>query len=560
MNNTFLKIKKFFSDTKTKDLIGIFLSLFFIILLMIISIMVVSIPNSDKNKFLKFIAISHWQTTIIVWFVLLSTIILFYYQHKGDDHLIRKAFILVGIGGIIYGLLTGLFSPTQDQIDSGGTWIQETELWLMVWTAVFMVAMILIVPFFIFFTIIRTFITSRENKISAENMMKSFFSIWLMPFIAITVALLLFPLIRLIPEFKIESGDWDFGDFGSALTTLPGIIYSAIPSSISLFLGVGKILAIVVLALFIGIVLATMHKNKYHRQSEAVIVAIVGPHKLISKMIYHVSLLLPVVIATRLPVLFDINTIVNTFESIALFMVVFMIGWFIVLSIEILIIFFTMRNKDYKNFRRFIKDYFFATFIKHAAAVIMEDTIRESKGLGVSDDIAKLTSGISTSMGQSTCGGFYPAMIALMTASMMMQSNGQTLADIDISNIISFIVIMYVVIMITNLGMTGVPGADTAVILSVLSGIGLPFNYFMVVFAVDGIINHIRGIANAFGFVAANNIAERVINTKHRKTIHQDEELFNEEEIKIKEAFDYATELEKKEEEQRMKSKEKHKK
>jgi len=151
-------------------------------------------------------------------------------------------------------------------------------------------------------------------------------------------------------------------------------------------------------------------------------------------------------------------------------------------------------------------------------------------------------------------------MIALMTASMIMQVNGQTLGDIDAGRIISFIIVMYIVIMITNLGMTGVPGADTAVILSVLSGIGLPFNYFMVVFAVDGIVNHIRGIANAFGFVAANNIAERVINTKHRRIVHIDEELFNEEDISIKEVFDYSTELEEKESIQRKKSKEQHNK
>ena len=559
MNKVFSSIKEYFTSGGKKGFIQKTSTLFFTVLLSIISIMVLAMKDAENNPFLKFVAISHWETVIMVWFVFVSTITLFYYQHKGDSHLLRKAFFFVLVGGIIFGLLTGIYSPTEEELKQGGTWLQESKIWLIFWTAIFMILMILIVPFFIFFTIIRTLIASRENKVSTENMLKSFFSIWLMPFIAITIALLLFPLIQLIPAFDIQGGDWDFGDFGSGLTTLPGILYSAIPTSLSMFLGVGKVLAIVLLSLFIGIVLSIMHHN-HHKKSEAVIAAIIAPHKLISKAIYHVSLLLPIVIATRLPILFDINSIINTFESIMIFMGVFLIGWFIVLSVEITIIYATMRNKDFKHFLKFIRRYFFTTFIKHAAAVIMEDTIKESKALGVSDDIAELTSGISTSMGQSTCGGFYPAMIALMSASMLMQGNGQTLGDIDIGKIVSFILVMYIVIMITNLGMTGVPGADTAVILSVLSGIGLPFNYFMVVFAVDGIVNHIRGIANAFGFIAANNIAERVINTKHRKIDHQGEELFIEEEAAIKEVFDYASELELEEEIQRNKAKEEHKK
>lgn len=559
MNKMFSSIKKSFMSDGIKGLIIKIFALIIFMLLTTISIMVLSLEKPQTNSFLKFFAITHWETVIMVWFIFIATVVLFYYQHKGDEHLIRKSFFFVLVGGITFGLLTGFFYPGCPDPNLGPTWLQESKLWLMAWTAVFMVLMIMIVPFFIFFTIVRTLITSRENKVSAENMLKSFFSIWLMPFIAITVAFLLFPLIQLIPAFEISSGDWDFGDFGSALTTLPGIIYSSIPSSLSMFLGVGKVLAIVVLSLFVGITLAIMHKN-YHEKSEAVIVAIVEPHKLISKAIYHVSLLLPLVIATRLPILFDVQSIITTFKSIAIFMGVFLIGWFCVLSIEIGLIAITMKNKDFKHFWKFIKRYFFATFIKHAAAVIMEDTINESKELGVSDNVAKLTSGISTSMGQSTCGGFYPAMIALVTISMMMQTNHQTLADIEISKIISFILVTYIIIMITNLGMTGVPGADTAVILSVLSGIGLPFDYFMVVFAVDGIINHIRGIGNAFGFIAANNIAERVINTKHRKTTHAEEELFDESEIKIEEVFDYSTEIEVVEEEQRREANKKHKK
>ncbi len=531
------EFKEFFNFKEPKMMTVKIFTIFIVVLLSILTIVLVSVPGIEDNKVLQFIAISHWETAIIIWFILFSAIILFYYQHKGDEHLMSKSFKLVLLGGIIFGLMTGFLRPSEEEIALGHSWLQESTMWLYLVSIVFMFLMLFIVPFLIFFTIIRTLISSRENKIKPSTMIKAFFSIWFLPFIAITVAILLYPLIRMIPPFPNPTPQ----PFDGTITTVPGIIYSAIPITIGIFFGSGKILAVVILSIFVGTTFSILIKTKPERSEELVNLVVI-PQKIISKMIYHVSLLVPLLIATRIPVLFDVKTMVETFKGISIFFAVFLIGWFIVLTIEILITAVLMRNRDWKHFFKFIKRYFGITFIKHAAAVHMEDTIRESEELGVSKDVAELTSSMSTSMGQSTCGGFYPAMIALTTLSMMIQTDAPGLPEVfTVGWIVSFIITIYVVIMTTNLGMTGVPGADTGVILSVLAGVGLPSTYFSVVFSVDAIINHIRGIGNAFGFIAANNIAERVIHSK-RSNEKAKEKIFDEKKD-IKQAFDFASDL-----------------
>lgn len=522
MLNRFKKMKKI-------HIFWVLIAFMSTILLFIITIAILTLSDPTSNEFLKIMGITYWQTTVMVWYVLISTIILGYYRAIDDQKIITKAFLFVLLGGIIYLLLTGLVY--------NDAWVIEANFWLISITGVFMLLMIIIVPFFIFFTIIRTMVASRENKISIENMFKSFFSIWLMPLIAITIAIIMIPLIMLIPPFSINDNNLNTGDFNSELTTIPGIIFSAIPSALGMFLGVGKVLSVVFLSIFIGVILTIMH-SRYHKESEQVIHTVTHMHTFITTLIRWIAMMIPMVIATRLVILFDITTMKSTFESLIIFMLIFLIGWGTVVLVELIITFLTMKNRSKKNFFRYIKDYFLTAFIKHAAAILLEETIKESKELGVSEEVAELTSSMSTSMGQSTCGGFYPAFVAIMTASMAISDGSIDPPTLGV--ILSFLLVMYIVIMVTNLGMTGVPGADTAVILSVLSGVGLSghYGYFMFVFGIDGIVNHIRGIGNAFGFVAANNIAERIINTKHRKIKHKGESLYDKN-LDILETYDF---------------------
>ncbi len=506
--------------------------------------------KQDPYGILQILGISHWQSLIVFLFVVISSAILIYLIIKKNKRILSITFLLALVGSIIYILLTGFcavsetpgslksfdspdldgpkliwwFIAWKDWLNTDGNnigiiswsnWEQESQDWLMLSTNIFIELVLVIVPLFIFFTIVKTLNSNRHKQIKYNNLLKSFFSIWLMPFIAITVAILMYPLIAQINMVASPGMIEDvFQD--SQITTVPGIIDSAIPGSIGIFVSIEFILSVVVFSIFIGIMINVVHRHE-HEKGESMIKFCVNAQMIINKYIKMVSLIIPIVLATRLPLLFDYHTLSETFIGLTLFILIFVLGWAIVISIELTITYLTMRNRSTKNFIRYARSYFTAAFVKHAAPVLLDETIKESESLGVSKDVAELTSSMSTSMGQSTCGGFYPAMIALMTIHLVIVGNDSSLGSIGLGNIITFIFVLYLIIMITNLGMTGVPGADTAVIISVLGALGLPFEYFATVFVIDGIINRVRGIANAFGFVAANNVAERVIKTKKNK-------------------------------------------
>ncbi len=484
--------------------------------------------STEPYTFLQILGISHWYSLIIFLFVLVTFILLIYKIVKKQKNIYLTTLILAGIGSIIYLILTA--PPTPADLGASPTWKQESQDWLMLATNIFIELIIVIVPLFIFFTIIKTLNSNRHKQIKGSNLLKSFFSIWLMPFIAITIAILMFPLIA---QINMAASPGMIGDVNkdSQITTVPGIINSAVPGSISIFISIEFILSVVVFSIFMGFMINVIHRHD-HQKGESLIKFSVNAQMIINKYIKMVSLLIPIVLATRLPLLFDYVTITETFIGLLTFIGVFLLGWVIVIFIELSLTFATMRNRSTKNFFTYISSYFGAAFVKHAAPVLLDETIKESESLGVSKDVAELTSSMSTSMGQSTCGGFYPAMIALMTVHMIMVNNGSTLATIGVGNIVAFLFVLYLIIMITNLGMTGVPGADTAVVISVLGALGLGLEYFATVFVIDGIINRVRGIANAFGFVAANNIAERIIKTKkHKKESLVDENIVIEGEV-----------------------------
>lgn len=323
-----------------------------------------------------------------------------------------------------------------------------------------------------------------------------------MPFIAITVALLMVPLINLI-DLPSQTGYYSTGE--DVDNSIVGTINNAIPNSLAIFTSIEAILAVVFISFFIGFVLNYLHR-KDHDRAEKFFKFNDGALQIINKYISNVIVLVPFVLVTRIPLLFNYQFLKANAIGLLTFFIVFLIGLIIVTAIEIFLMFLFRVNKNQKVFNNVLKTQFANSIIKHSSFVLLPDTIANSKKLYIQDEVATTTPTMSSSMGMSICGGFYPAFIALMTAN---------LAGVQIT--LSFILIMYISIMITNLGMTGVPGADLAVIISVLGALQLPIGYFATVYVLDGFIDRLRGIGNSFGFLAATTITNRFNDTEKLK-------------------------------------------
>lgn len=438
------------------------------------------------NSLLLFLGITHWETLLIVLLFLFFSFCLIAIYIKRKDKIIFFAISFGVIIGIVWFFITSNFA-----VDSNSSYVQETNAWLIIPTELFLSLSIFIVPLFIFVTIIVTLNRTRHKHIDYHLFSKSFFLIWLMPFIAITVALL-FALTPIYSFIIIQETPTNIGNNNPTVTTLPEIINSFFPSSIAIFASLNFIISVVVISIFFGVLIHFIHRSN-DVQGEKIISFFEHLNLVIKKYFFFIAFLIPFVIFSRIPILFNAVTIKNDFSGLAFFIIFFFIGLITVTFIEILLIIAFCRNR--KKLVPTINNQFYNSIIKHSAPILLNDTIKNAKQLGVSDNIAETTPIIATSMGMSMCGGFYPAMIAIVTVS-------QTGVSLEMS-IVSFVLLMYIIIMITNLGMTGVPGADIAVIISVLGSLGLPISYFATVYIIDGLLDKFRGIGNAFGFLAA---------------------------------------------------------
>ena len=131
-----------------------------------------------------------------------------------------------------------------------------------------------------------------------------------------------------------------------------------------------------------------------------------------------------------------------------------------------------------------------------------------AEDVGVDKEIIDSTPVLSTFMGYSMCGGFYPALVVIMT-----------LIQPESSNEIAWLILLLMIplIMVSTLGMTGVPGADVAVILTILSVLGLGTAPFASVYLVEGLLDKFRGVGNSMGFIAATSITNKINNKYFKK-------------------------------------------
>lgn len=452
---------------------------------------------------MEFINISTYQTVILlVSIVTLFIITGIIYKKYGRGRALWFSLPLGIILGVIFYLITN--NTTSDsQI------YEEVSFWLELPTLIFLTLVLIVIPFYIISTMVITLNKERHHKYSKNYLVGSFFSLWSMSLLGILIAIALTPLIKLIDLPKsshfIDSGD-------ASNQTIPKIFQNLWPINISVFFNSRSILGVVIVSIFVSLVIRFMHtKNKYHSITERIIGFFVSLNRVCSRYLFYVIILIPFVIITKMASLFDgTQNVSSNFVSILIFLSIFFLGLFIIYFIELGLVYRFAPNR--KGVKKIIKPLAINSLIKHSAPLLLPDTIQAAKDVGIEEDIASITPSVGTSMGFSMCGGFYPAMIAIMSANL----------DPNAHLSLSFYIILLIIILFTSLGMTGVPGADVAVILSVVGSTGSSLGYFATVYIFDGIIDSFRTIGNSMGFIAATLMTHSYVTYKHQKIVKKE--------------------------------------
>lgn len=438
--------------------------------------------NFDKNLLLSSLII----------FLFLAYVVIFILQVLRNKHTLVISISL----GILIGLFYLVATTISDTNKTNGMIVSSINSWLAIFWNVFMLLLLMVLPIYVFSMVSTTFTNYRHHTHGKKVLVVSFLTLWGMTLLGILVAIAFFPIMYLLRDALQLTPSYVVGDSKTILQSFLGYY--------SLFIAIS-----IVLAILFALIMNLLHTH-IHDKGEAVISFIEKIRDAIRAYLKIVTLLVPYVISSMLIMLFNNygGVFVNTAQTLSVFIIIFFIGLCIITGLEFGSIHLFRRNKDTVSVAELNKRsviYSIKDFSVQSAPVLYPITVSYVRGLGVSDEVNETVPTLSTFMGYSMCGGFYPALVVLFT--LLQQEHMDVL---DTTTILITISLMIPLIMIITLGMTGVPGADVAIILGLLSTLGLNPGYFYTIYLVEPLLDKFRGIGNSYGFSAAAVIADRI--------------------------------------------------
>ncbi len=445
-------------------------------------------------KELFYLGISFWQTLIVFLVMIGFFILIGSYQRKSkkENRLFSITFLFASIFSLIIVLL--LLTPESSYAinDQTWTWENETYLLLNLIGNIYLGFVFASIPFFIFIVTINLLVTIEKRYFTSKFLGKTIFSLIIPIIIGMGVALLMIPLIQFLEFSKIGEGT----DYG-VINSIPAIIGNT-------FFQTGKgiansipIIFLIIVAIIVGFVTRS-YINKKTEHKDAIINGIEIVKDIIFGYLKMITVLLPYVILTRIPLIF-LN--IENVKNLLIFTGIFALGLFISLII------YNILNVTLSNNRKaFVNEYpkyILTAFTKANSIAYLPETIEAAKRIGVDKEKAEITSTLALNIGPAICSGYYLTLISLIG-----------LGTIDGGLVPLKIALVLFMVFLVNLSTSAVKGGDETARNAVLSslngfyGVDISF-YYESIFSIEGLLEPIRHIGNSTSYILANLINQR---------------------------------------------------
>ncbi|BDU67581.1 MAG: hypothetical protein TYPL_2340 [Candidatus Tyloplasma litorale] len=480
-----------------------------------------------------FWAFSHFSEHIYAGLTLimliLGYILIFILQILRKKNIILITLIMGLLIGFYYLLVTSLMvSDDLGGVDQTQKFIDSIYLWLtMAWT-IFMMLILVALPIYVFTMVSTAFTHTRHVKKDKKLIAISFLSLLSMTLLGIFVALCFFPFIWLLQDqmqISVISGEESTSIFGGIWPNLENVINQFLKNYGFIVIG------FISLAIIFALIMNILHLY-IHDWGEKLISFVENIKKVIKFYLSGIAKMVPYVFMGMLIVLFTNyeNMFLSTLGSLILFILFFFLGLAIVWGIEFSFVVNWRKTKDTinkKEFNKLTKEYAINDFAIQSAPILYPITVSYVKKLGVRKDVLETTPRLTTFMGYSMCGGFYPTLIVIFT---LIQPNAILINNdaASIEQMLFTLLATVPLIMFMTLGMTGVPGADVAIIIALLSALGLNPGYFFTIYLIEPMLDKFRGVGNSMGFAAASLITDRI----YQKSMDKKELKIKNDEIK----------------------------
>ncbi len=390
--------------------------------------------------------------------------------------------------GLVLGLFIQLVAGFPKD-PSSIRWIEEVSKWYGLVGNGFMDLLKMLVVPLIFVSIIRVIINMKDGVNLGKLTLKSLTVLLGTTALAAIVGLVVGNLFNLGAGEVLITSNTDIREITSIVDTLRGLL----PSNPVNAMAEGNIVAVVIFAAFIGTSMKRLNK-KYSDVIKPAWDLVEASYKIITSVAMTVIKFMPYAVVALLA-----NTIAARGVGAILGVVDFIIALYVSVAIMFIIhlIIIALNGLNPFKYVKNVMEPLILAFTSRSSLGTLPVTIETlTEKAGVDNGVASFVGSLGSNAGMNGCAAIYPALMAVTVANM-----SGTPMDF------SFYGMLLVIIVISSLGIAGLPGTATMAVSVVISGMGMGAAFPLVggIIAIDPILD-MGGtmvtavtVANSFG-------------------------------------------------------------
>ena len=384
--------------------------------------------------------------------------------------------------GLVLGLFIQLVAGFPKD-PSSIRWIEEVSKWYGLVGNGFMDLLKMLVVPLIFVSIIRVIINMKDGVNLGKLTLKSLTVLLGTTALAAIVGLVVGNLFNLGAGEVLITSNTDMREITSIVDTLRGLL----PSNPVNAMAEGNIVAVVIFAAFIGTSMKRLNK-KYSDVIKPAWDLVEASYKIITSVAMTVIKFMPYAVVALLA-----NTIAARGVGAILGVVDFIIALYVSVAImfKIHLIIIALNGLNPFKYVKNVMEPLILAFTSRSSLGTLPVTIETlTEKAGVDNGVASFVGSLGSNAGMNGCAAIYPALMAVTVANM-----SGTPMDF------SFYGMLLVIIVISSLGIAGLPGTATMAVSVVISGMGMGAAFPLVggIIAIDPILDMGRTMLNVNG-------------------------------------------------------------
>ena len=384
--------------------------------------------------------------------------------------------------GLVLGLFIQLVAGFPKD-PSSIRWIEEVSKWYGLVGNGFMDLLKMLVVPLIFVSIIRVIINMKDGVNLGKLTSRSLTVLLGTTALAAIVGLVVGNLFNLGVGEVIITSNTDMREITSIVDTLRGLL----PSNPVQAMAEGNIVAVVIFAAFIGTSMKRLNK-KYSDVIKPAWDLVEASYKIITSVAMTVIKFMPYAVVALLA-----NTIaargVGAILGVVDFIIALYVSVAIMFIIHLIIIALNGLN-PFKYVKNVMEPLILALTSRSSLGTLPVTIETLTEKAGVDNGVASFVGSLGSNAGMNGCAAIYPALMAVTVANM-----SGTPMDF------SFYGMLLVIIVISSLGIAGLPGTATMAVSVVISGMGMGAAFPLVggIIAIDPILDMGRTMLNVNG-------------------------------------------------------------